>query len=269
MYFISFYFFFRQTGDDSILAFCLNSAKEGNIVHLITDDINLKNRALASKIIAYDSNELQNRLTKKCDFLGKDTNKNIVTTSRSLSIDKCSSSPRKIKKNSSVDVKDLKCSIVNNLGKVLHFALKETFGDLWLDIVIYKPPWSSTQVLKCFEKHWVAVFIDKLPAHILNLIKDIRVSLAKHLYCNARKKLDLMYRLFKKEPYKSLINRPSRSHGSVRVKSSKDTSSNIHSLRDVNTDLSDKPHSSNKNLHENLENIKQVLLKIGKLSCEK
>lgn len=37
--------------------------------------------------------------------------------------------------------------------------MKAAFDDLWLHIVIVKPPWTNLyDILKCFEKHWIAVF---------------------------------------------------------------------------------------------------------------
>lgn len=44
------------------------------------------------------------------------------------------------------------------LSEVLTEEMKAAYGDLWTEIVYVKPPWSLEGLLKCFKKHWIAVF---------------------------------------------------------------------------------------------------------------
>lgn len=36
--------------------------------------------------------------------------------------------------------------------------MEAVFGDLWQKIVVVKPPWSLEDIVRCINKHWIAVF---------------------------------------------------------------------------------------------------------------
>lgn len=36
--------------------------------------------------------------------------------------------------------------------------MKEVYDEMWEQIVLVKPPWSLLDILRCVEKHWIAVF---------------------------------------------------------------------------------------------------------------
>ncbi len=36
--------------------------------------------------------------------------------------------------------------------------MKHVYEDIWLHIVVVKPPWKFPDILRCIEKHWIAVF---------------------------------------------------------------------------------------------------------------
>ena len=36
--------------------------------------------------------------------------------------------------------------------------MRKIFADVWLKIVIIKPPWTLKDIFQCFLKHWIAVF---------------------------------------------------------------------------------------------------------------
>ena len=36
--------------------------------------------------------------------------------------------------------------------------MKLVFGDMWRKIVIVKPPWNLEDIIRCLDKHWIAVF---------------------------------------------------------------------------------------------------------------
>ncbi|XP_047674070.1 transcriptional protein SWT1 isoform X2 [Tachysurus fulvidraco] len=52
----------------------------------------------------------------------------------------------------------LESSLQKALSAILEEEMKAAFGDLWLEIVYVKPPWSLDALLQCFRKHWIAVF---------------------------------------------------------------------------------------------------------------
>jgi len=42
--------------------------------------------------------------------------------------------------------------------------MEAAFDALWRQIVLVKPPWSLADVLRCVDKHWIAVFSYVYPA---------------------------------------------------------------------------------------------------------
>ena len=36
--------------------------------------------------------------------------------------------------------------------------MKAVYGDIWKKIVVLKPPWSLEDIIRCVDKHWIAVF---------------------------------------------------------------------------------------------------------------
>ncbi|XP_033643045.1 transcriptional protein SWT1-like isoform X2 [Asterias rubens] len=53
---------------------------------------------------------------------------------------------------------DLKEVLQSGLSEVLQTEMKSAYQDLWLEIVLKKPPWTFNDVMQCFDKHWMAVF---------------------------------------------------------------------------------------------------------------
>ncbi|KAJ4943682.1 hypothetical protein JOQ06_006180 [Pogonophryne albipinna] len=60
-------------------------------------------------------------------------------------------------------VSELEQCLLDVLSDVLEVEMKAAFEDIWLDIVYIKPPWTLLDVLKCFKKHWIAVFGSIVP----------------------------------------------------------------------------------------------------------
>ncbi|KAK5930566.1 hypothetical protein CgunFtcFv8_026789 [Champsocephalus gunnari] len=60
-------------------------------------------------------------------------------------------------------VSELEQCLLDVLSDVLEVEMKAAFEDIWLDIVYIKPPWTLLDVLKCFKKHWIAVFGNIVP----------------------------------------------------------------------------------------------------------
>ncbi|KAF3835348.1 hypothetical protein F7725_027906 [Dissostichus mawsoni] len=60
-------------------------------------------------------------------------------------------------------VSELEQCLLEVLSDVLEVEMKAAFEDIWLDIVYIKPPWTLLDVLKCFKKHWIAVFGNIVP----------------------------------------------------------------------------------------------------------
>ncbi|XP_068599891.1 transcriptional protein SWT1 [Brachionichthys hirsutus] len=61
------------------------------------------------------------------------------------------------------------------LSDVLEVEMKAVYDDLWLEIVYLKPPWTLQDVLKCFKKHWIAVFGDVVPRWNLQTVLNLLI----------------------------------------------------------------------------------------------
>ncbi|XP_016354852.1 transcriptional protein SWT1-like isoform X2 [Sinocyclocheilus anshuiensis] len=57
------------------------------------------------------------------------------------------------------------------LSEVLEEEMKAAFGELWTEIVYVKPPWNLEGLLKCFKKHWIAVFGSIIKRSLLSCVE--------------------------------------------------------------------------------------------------
>jgi len=58
--------------------------------------------------------------------------------------------------------------------------MKHVYEDIWLQIIIVKPPWKLQDIFRCVEKHWIAVFGYVYP-------RDMREKMDH--FCNLWKRL--------------------------------------------------------------------------------
>lgn len=61
--------------------------------------------------------------------------------------------------------------------------MKHVYEDIWLQVIIVKPPWKLADIFRCVEKHWIAVFGYVYPRdmrekmeHLSNLWKRFRAQ---------------------------------------------------------------------------------------------
>ncbi|NXK47478.1 SWT1 protein, partial [Chauna torquata] len=52
---------------------------------------------------------------------------------------------------------DLEKNLGEALSCILETEMKIAFGNLWMEILYLKPPWTLANLLQCYKKHWVAV----------------------------------------------------------------------------------------------------------------
>lgn len=89
-------------------------------------------------------------------------------------------------------ISELEDGLREVLSDVLEVEMKAIYQELWTEIVCLKPPWTLQDVLKCYKKHWIAVFRYILPKSsqeiIVNLINffisgnyEDRVTISKTL----------------------------------------------------------------------------------------
>ncbi|KAK5869643.1 hypothetical protein PBY51_024345 [Eleginops maclovinus] len=70
-------------------------------------------------------------------------------------------------------VSELEECLLEVLSDVLEVEMKAAFEDIWLDIVYIKPPWTLLDVLKCFKKHWIAVFGNIVPRRKQHIVSTL------------------------------------------------------------------------------------------------
>nr|XP_013811769.1 PREDICTED: transcriptional protein SWT1 isoform X2 [Apteryx mantelli mantelli] len=72
---------------------------------------------------------------------------------------------------------DLEKNLGEALSCILETEMKIAFGNLWMEILYQKPPWTLASLLQCYKKHWVAVFGYVVPRSLLATVE----YLYKHL----------------------------------------------------------------------------------------
>uniref|UniRef100_A0A8C4QCL1 Uncharacterized protein n=1 Tax=Eptatretus burgeri TaxID=7764 RepID=A0A8C4QCL1_EPTBU len=59
------------------------------------------------------------------------------------------------------------------MEKEMHLA----FDEDWLEIILIQPPWNLQALLKCLDKHWIAVFGFFLPRELQDTVANLRFML--------------------------------------------------------------------------------------------
>lgn len=110
---------------------------------LLSNDINLKNKAMINNVTTCSANEIMIKLMSK---LAKNTKYQKIMNKMGIM---CSS--------------------------IICDCMKAAYGDVWLrmDLMSY-PPWSLTECLKRFKKYWSAVFREKLMKQFTKTLQDLQ-----------------------------------------------------------------------------------------------
>ncbi|XP_010085144.1 PREDICTED: transcriptional protein SWT1, partial [Pterocles gutturalis] len=166
-----------ENNDDRVLQCCLQYQNlfPQAVVILCTDDKNLCNKAIVSDVKAFC----------KADLVTALQNLNVNRhQSSELQQSKCDTEFEKTQEgDASLTVRfpnmlpDLEKNLGEALSCILETEMKIAFGNLWMEIVYLKPPWTLANLLKCYKKHWVAVFGHVVPRSLLSTIE----CLYKHL----------------------------------------------------------------------------------------
>lgn len=103
--------------------------------------------------------------------------------------------------------KEISISLCHTLGHILEDVMKEVYEELWLTIVIHKPPWSLEEVFGCWEKHWIAVMIDRFPSSMKELLLEIRnlLTSSQDDVQKLLKRVQFLYSHFESKKYKKHI----------------------------------------------------------------
>ncbi|XP_037999804.1 transcriptional protein SWT1 isoform X3 [Motacilla alba alba] len=169
-----------ENNDDRVLQCCLQYQKlfPQALVVLCTDDKNLCNKAIVSEVKAFCKADLVTAL--------QNVNANRPQNSEELQQPKQDTEFGKTRGDAGFTAQfpnvlpDLEKNLGEALSCILETEMKLAFGNLWMEILYLKPPWTLANLLKCYKKHWMAVFGYVVPRSLLSTIE----CLSKHLYAD-------------------------------------------------------------------------------------
>ncbi|XP_039737174.1 transcriptional protein SWT1 isoform X3 [Pteropus medius] len=181
------YGFSDENNDDRVLKCCLQYQElfPCSLVILCTDDRNLRNKGLISSVKSLSKEELS------AEFLNLSLNTETYHQPCDISKQqlKAETPLEESNEEESPDsglpillesiVSDLEKSLGTALSSILETEMKLAFGNLWVEMLYLKPPWTLMHLLQCFRKHWLAVFGLVMEKNLLLTIESLYENLCK------------------------------------------------------------------------------------------
>ncbi|XP_018863173.1 transcriptional protein SWT1 isoform X2 [Parus major] len=169
-----------ENNDDRVLQCCLQYQKlfPQALVVLCTDDKNLCNKAIVSEVKAFCKADLVTAL--------QNVNAHRPQNSEELQQPKQGLTDTEFgrRRGNAAQFPNVLPDLERNLGEalscILETEMKLAFGNLWMEVLYLKPPWTLANLLNCYKKHWIAVFGYVVPRSLLSTIE----YLSKHLYAD-------------------------------------------------------------------------------------
>nr|XP_060630487.1 transcriptional protein SWT1 isoform X1 [Anolis sagrei ordinatus] len=164
--------FIIENNDDRVLQCCLqykNLFPHTEII-LLTNDKNLCSKALVSEIKACSKMDFVAALQKlipKTVVINQDVFSGQSHLEKDIKRHKVGGSSTN---HLSIIILDTKKCLGEVLSSILETELKIAYGDLWTEVVYHKPPWTLTNVLECYRKHWMAVIGMVIPRRFVSTI---------------------------------------------------------------------------------------------------
>ncbi|KFQ68335.1 Transcriptional protein SWT1 [Phaethon lepturus] len=167
-----------ENNDDRVLQCCLQYQNlfPQAVVILCTDDKNLCNKAIVSEVKAFCKADLVTALQN----LNVNRHQNCVElqqSKRDTEFEKTEGGDASLTARFPNILPDLERNLGEALSCILETEMKIAFGNLWMEILYLKPPWTLANLLKCYKKHWMAVFGHIVPRSLLSTVE----CLYKHL----------------------------------------------------------------------------------------
>ncbi|XP_069645672.1 transcriptional protein SWT1 isoform X2 [Haliaeetus albicilla] len=196
-----------ENNDDRVLQCCLQYQNlfPQAVVILCTDDKNLCNKAIVSEVKAFCKADLVTALQN----LNINRHQNCVELPHSkcdTEFEKTDGGDTSLTARFPNILPDLEKNLGEALSCILETEMKIAFGNLWMEILYLKPPWTLANLLKCYKKHWMAVFGYVVPRSLLSTIE----CLYKHL-CTGKPVDSSIVRILLQESKKLLHAFSSRS----------------------------------------------------------
>ncbi|XP_045392364.1 transcriptional protein SWT1 isoform X1 [Lemur catta] len=198
-----------ENNDDRVLKCCLQHQElfPCSLVILCTDDRNLRNKGLISGVKSLSKEELSTELLNLS--VNRDVCHQPCISKQQLNGEATllGESYEKESTNSGLSVlleniiSDLEKSLGTALSSILETEMKIAFGNLWMEILYLKPPWTLMHLLQCFKKHWLAVFGLVMEKNLLLTVESLYENLRK-----ANKTVDFTTVGFLLQDSKSLLH---------------------------------------------------------------
>ncbi|KAF3823355.1 hypothetical protein GH733_010791 [Mirounga leonina] len=198
-----------ENNDDRVLKCCLQYQElfPCSTVILCTDDRNLRNKGLISGVKSLSKEELSAELlnlslnTDVCHqpCISKQQLKAEATLLEESYEEESAHSGLPIILESIVS--DLEKSLGTALSSILETEMKIAFGNLWMEMLYLKPPWTLIHLLQCFRKHWLAVFGLVMEKNLLLTVESLYENL-----CKANSAVDFTTVKFLLQDSKSLLH---------------------------------------------------------------
>ncbi|XP_064004130.1 transcriptional protein SWT1 isoform X2 [Pogoniulus pusillus] len=160
-----------ENNDDRVLQCCLQYQNlfPQAVVILCTDDKNLCNKAIVSEVKAFCKADLVKALQNL--NMNRHQNSELQQSKRDAELEK----PGRVDASLTARFPNMLPDLEKNLGEalscILETEMKIAYGNLWMEILYLKPPWTLVNLLKCYKKHWMAVFGYVVPRSLLSAIE--------------------------------------------------------------------------------------------------
>ncbi|XP_066217815.1 transcriptional protein SWT1 isoform X2 [Saccopteryx leptura] len=176
-----------ENNDDRVLKCCLQYQElfPSSLVILCTDDRNLRNKGLISGVKSLSKEELNAEFLNVSMYrtvchqpcVSKQQLKEEATPLGESNEEESTNSGLLIQLESIVS--DLEKSLGTALSSILETEMKIAFGNLWMEMLYLKPPWTLMHLIQCFRKHWLAVFGLIMEKNLLLTIESLYENLCK------------------------------------------------------------------------------------------
>ncbi|XP_016146065.1 transcriptional protein SWT1 isoform X2 [Sinocyclocheilus grahami] len=166
--------------DDRVLECCLQYQAlypEGALV-LCTNDKNLCSKALLSGVNALSKADLVQEVEGTRSTLLNYIHAQPAVPPPARPVEKEEEGSQKNRRSDAAEERQLsecvsllESCLQGALSEVLEEEMKAAYGELWTEIVYVKPPWNLEGLLKCFKKHWIAVFGSIIKRSLLSCVE--------------------------------------------------------------------------------------------------
>ncbi|XP_064457506.1 uncharacterized protein LOC135368267 [Ornithodoros turicata] len=161
------------TNDDHLLCCCLSLHRQGSRVILMTNDTNLRNKAIINGIESYGARIVEKNLKGILAKAPVDIEaENWPALEETLSI---------IKQGEQAVWEKVTQILQYCLSVALRAELKSALGDNRLEQVAIRPPWTALSALECALKHWQdchllpsSAFTSTIAPHVKTLAKMLK-----------------------------------------------------------------------------------------------